>query len=120
MALTLGLAVSAVSSAALVGSVLKLDGTTVVGRLLTNAVITRIGSYTYASYIWHWPVESAARKLGLDHLAFYEFFGSRLVGQLAYWALLLAITVGIAALSWHLVETRCLRLKRHFPYRMAT
>lgn len=117
--LTAGLTLSAVFSTAVVVSVLKLDPERIGGRILLHPVTARVGAFTYAAYIWHWPVEVIAQHLGLDFRAFYQFFGNRIAGQLAYWALLFTTSVLVGGLSWHLLEKHCLKLKRYFSYRAA-
>jgi peptidoglycan/LPS O-acetylase OafA/YrhL len=61
---------------------------------------TRFGDLSYGLYIYGWPVEEAAMWLS--------------GGRLAWWQLFLVafpVAAGLAFLSWHLVESRALRLK---------
>ena len=59
----------------------------------------RIGDYSYGAYILAFPVEQAVVALG------------NVRNPYVLVAIALPITLGLAALSWHLVEARALRLK---------
>jgi len=118
--LTLGLTVSAVFAASVVGSVLRLDRGSPAGAILLHPLTRRVGAFTYAAYIWHWPVEAMAMRLGFDPLALHAAFGIRIVGQLVYWATLFVASVGMGALSWYALEVHCLKLKRFFSYGTGT
>lgn len=60
----------------------------------------RFGDFSYGLYIYGWPVEEAVTYFTGGRLGWAELF-----------AVSLPITLAIAALSWHLVEKRALRLK---------
>ena len=62
-------------------------------RLLGWRPITWIGDISYSVYLWHWPV----LLLGRSHVAAWP----RWTGSLA----LVVLTIGLAALSYYLVET---------------
>ena len=85
-------------------------------EFLDEVQLERVGAFTYAAYIWHWPVEALALRLGYDPLALHAAFGIRIVGQLVYWATLFVASVGMGALSWYALEVHCLKLKRFFSY----
>jgi peptidoglycan/LPS O-acetylase OafA/YrhL len=59
----------------------------------------RFGDLSYGLYIYGWPVEQIMLYLRPD------------TGPVALFLLALAITAGVAFLSWHLVEKRALRWK---------
>jgi peptidoglycan/LPS O-acetylase OafA/YrhL len=64
---------------------------------------TRIGvkrDFSYGLYIYGWPVLQLA-----------SFFGLNALGLPIYLCAVIAVSVGLAALSWYLVESRALRLK---------
>jgi peptidoglycan/LPS O-acetylase OafA/YrhL len=84
-------------------------------RILPSGFLRFFGRYSYAIYIVHTAVLAA-----LDH---YRPFGSLpLIGGSPapaqfIWALTyVGVSIGLAVLSWHLVEKHFLRLKRFFPY----
>ncbi len=64
--------------------------------------IARRGDLTYGLYLYAFPVQQV----------FIRHLGDRLTPLLLFAATLLA-TVPLAALSWHIVERPCQRLKRH-------
>ncbi len=64
---------------------------------------TRVGvkrDFSYGMYIYGWPVLQLA-----------TFFGLTALGLPAYLAIVLLVTVGLAAASWYLIESRALGLK---------
>ena len=85
-------------------------------RWLRSGVLRFFGRYSYAIYIVHTAVLA-----GLNH--YRPFANLWMIGGYALpvqtvWALAyVALSTGIAMLSWHLVEKHFLRLKRYFPYR---
>ena len=74
-----------------------------------SRVPDRIGDLSYGVYIWHMPVINLVLYLGVP-ISLLGFGETRLVVAVAG-------TLGMAALSWHLVEKRALRLK---PYQSRT
>jgi peptidoglycan/LPS O-acetylase OafA/YrhL len=67
---------------------------TTLSRALASAPLRWIGTRSYGIYLWHWPIFMVTRP-GLD---------VSLDGP-ALWALRLALTFGIAELSYRFVET---------------
>lgn len=65
----------------------------------------RIGDLSYGVYIWHMPVVNVVLYLGLP-VTVAGFGETRL-------AVVVAATFALAALSWHLIEKRALRMKPH-------
>jgi peptidoglycan/LPS O-acetylase OafA/YrhL len=60
-------------------------------RLLTASPMVYLGKISYSLYLWHWPVLGVTRGLLLDK--------SELYGALA-----IALSVALAALSYHYIE----------------
>jgi peptidoglycan/LPS O-acetylase OafA/YrhL len=56
--------------------------------------------YSYGMYIYGWPILQLAAFVGLNRLGLY-----------VYLPVVLAVTVALAAASWHLVESHALRAK---------
>jgi len=77
------------------------------GRTLESAPLRALGRVSYALYLFHmpvlWALPFALRALGWQP------------GMTGRQALLFVTTFALAALSWQLVESRLLRMKRYFP-----
>ncbi len=63
-------------------------------------LFNRIGDYSYGTYIYSFPVQQAAVALSEDASVWTAF------------CLPLAISLALAAASWHMIEKRALTLKR--------
>jgi peptidoglycan/LPS O-acetylase OafA/YrhL len=101
------------------GAIALLSGATALGLglIIPAAIVTigrqswpvfrnagRYGDLSYGIYVWGWPVQQVGVLL--------------LGGETPYLVLLavtMAVTVPLAALSWHLVEKQALRLKPSRP-----
>jgi peptidoglycan/LPS O-acetylase OafA/YrhL len=83
-------------------------------RVLTIPLLRSFGKYSYAMYVTH------AIIVELLQPVFVGLIGRG--GGLLFWFCLyfsatVAITLGVAWLSWQMIEQPFLRLKRFFPYR---
>jgi peptidoglycan/LPS O-acetylase OafA/YrhL len=75
-----------------------------------------IGRYSYAMYVFHWPVATwLASDTGLAEWP-PTMLGSHLPGKLLFGAVAAAMTFAAAWLSWQLYESQFLKLKERFPY----
>jgi peptidoglycan/LPS O-acetylase OafA/YrhL len=83
-------------------------------RFFGNRPLRFFGRYSYAIYVIHLPVDTAARAWGLHVKPIAEKIGAVTPVLLVYSVLAGAVTVGLALLSWNLLEERFLALKRHF------
>jgi peptidoglycan/LPS O-acetylase OafA/YrhL len=85
-------------------------------RWLRSGFLRFFGRYSYAIYIVHTAVLA-----GLNHyrpFASLSTIGGYSLPTQTIWAFTyVAVSTGIAVLSWNLVEKHFLRLKRFFPYR---
>ena len=101
-----GLAVAAVTSAAVVAEVVRAPASGL-GRVFSVAPLRLLGRVSYGIYLWHWPIVLVLthRRTGLS--------GPTLLG------LRLGATAGATALSWIVVERPVLgvgrvRMPRHW------
>lgn len=86
-------------------------------RLLSAKVCRLFGKYSYCIYLWHAPlVIFMTDHWGISPRNFPRFFGSQIIGQAVFYAILIALSLILAMLSWELFEKQCLKLKRFFPY----
>lgn len=69
--------------------------TPVASRLLGNAALAWVGKISYSLYLWHYPVLEALQRAGL-----YGALGATLATVLA-----LGTSLGVAWLSWRIVES---------------
>ncbi len=81
-----------------------------IGRGLSWAPVAYVGRISYGLYVWHALLSYVSygvfARVGL-HLA---------PGSLVRAALLTAVSLGVASLSWVVLERPLNELKRHFPY----
>lgn len=76
------------------------QGDNLVNRLLRTRVMVFFGLISYSLYLWHWPVYTLSTYLRDDYAN---------LGEAGLWMLL---SVGLAYLSWLLVETPIRRAQR--------
>jgi len=72
------------------------------------------GRYSYALYLFHYPITGVIRDHLLKPSAMPVIFGSSLPSQAFFYLVNGSASLGAALLSWHLYEKRFLRLKRFF------
>jgi peptidoglycan/LPS O-acetylase OafA/YrhL len=90
-----GAFVVAASTAAVIGAIATRGSATT--RVLALPAVAYLGRLSYAMYLWHWPLQVWTERYGWWDL-------SR-VGLPVRVFILTGLTVGLAALSYHLIET---------------
>jgi peptidoglycan/LPS O-acetylase OafA/YrhL len=80
------------------------------GRFLRSKALSTIGRYSYALYVFHWPVILLTNY-------FFSYWRVRDVTFMIVFPIISAgITFGLALLSWNLIEKKCLALKGKFEH----
>ncbi len=110
--LTLGLTAAAAASAALIQHAVGAAPQGRVAAALRAPWLVRLGALSYGLYVVHYPVHHLLTRV----LAGREFavLGSAIPFAAARTALGVAITYGLAWLSWNLLERRFLALKARY------
>ena len=91
------------------------EGTTA-HRVFTNSALRWLGKYSYAIYLFHWPIAAMLARQSDIPGSMPSFLGTELPGALAFIAAAGAMTLGAAWVSWQVWESQFLKLKRLFPY----
>lgn len=87
-------------------------------RIMRCRILRAVGKYSYAIYVLH-----ACVMFYVVHFAFRAlrpYVASNAVLLTEIFALVLAGCYVAGFLSWHLLETHFLRLKKYFPYRVSS
>jgi len=113
---TIGFSLIAAIAAAFITFAATTPTGTLAHRFLAHPALRAVGRYSYAMYIFHFPVVGLlhARRLAPDVMP--TVLGSHLPAQFAFTLLCFAVTFALAFMSWHLFEHPILKLKRYFPY----
>jgi peptidoglycan/LPS O-acetylase OafA/YrhL len=82
-------------------------------RVFEAGVLCSLGRYSYACYLLHLPVAMAI-GLWFPRAALVQHF---VLSQCVFWVLAIGVVYALARLSWLVIESPFLRLKRYVPYR---
>jgi peptidoglycan/LPS O-acetylase OafA/YrhL len=84
--------------------------------VLGSAVLRMFGRYSYAIYLFHLPVFLIlTTEFKHDALYYFAPTGVPMVVKVGeYVGLGLMISLGLAVISWNVLESRCMALKRYF------
>lgn len=85
-------------------------------RWTSTPVLRTFGRYSYAIYLFHYPIPYLLARAGFPAERVPRILGWQLPGQIAYFAVLTAFTLALAFASWHLFEKHFLKLKDAFRY----
>jgi peptidoglycan/LPS O-acetylase OafA/YrhL len=115
---TVGYPLIALFSAALITVAIDPAGRhTRLSRFFQTRTMRVLGKYSYALYVFHFPLAPTLERMGFTQLSFPAIAGSRLPGAIAFTIIAGSISLAVALLSWNLYEKHFLRLKRFFPRR---
>jgi len=93
--------------------VLRDDG--LLNRVLRQRWLRTIGKYSYGLYVIHHPLRQLFELL-FSPAVLANRLHSPALGACAFTGLSASISIGLAALSFHIFESPALRLKRYFEY----
>ena len=110
---TVGYLVVDVAAAALLITAVTDAPETRLRRALESPVAQRLGRYSYGLYVYHWALFELSRPFVRSE-RIPTILGSRLPAQLACTALMFALSLAIAAASYHFFERPFLQLKDRF------
>jgi peptidoglycan/LPS O-acetylase OafA/YrhL len=100
----------AIAAAALIVVSVYSPGGAWINRGLSVRPLVRLGKYSYALYIFHYPLDFIFRRFGLHSISFGW--------ALPYAAMLTGSSLAVAWVSWRVIEEPCIRLKdRYFSYK---
>jgi peptidoglycan/LPS O-acetylase OafA/YrhL len=90
-------------------------------KVFTTSLLRTFGKYSYGVYLVHLPLRALIRDRLFGpagpgpRFHFPKLFGSELPGQLLFYVLAAAVSLGVAWVSYQLFEKQFLKLKRFFP-----
>jgi peptidoglycan/LPS O-acetylase OafA/YrhL len=113
---TAGYPVIAAATAALIAVAVAAERRTPLRRMLSSSLLVTLGKYSYGLYVFHHVVVLTLRERGFQAGLFPTLGGSELPGLVVFSAVAMTLSYASAWASWHLWETRFLRLKRFFEY----
>ena len=83
-------------------------------RVFASSTLRFFGRYSYALYVFHHPLLWFGPTFSVHFVP--TVFGSHLPAYGLWLAVATGASVGLALLSWHVVEKQFLKLKTLFPY----
>lgn len=86
-------------------------------RLFESPMLRSLGKYSYAMYLFHFPLNRLVRDTMLTNKQLPIIAGTELPAQIIFTIACIAITYVAAVLSWNLYEKHWLGLKRYFDYK---
>jgi peptidoglycan/LPS O-acetylase OafA/YrhL len=109
---TFGFTLAAILFASLIAMALRPGSNT--QRLFATPTLGFFGKYSYGIYVFHYSIETMLN--GPTRLFVTNHLHSKALGVLAGACVVMAATIPVAFLSYHLYESRFLNLKRYFSY----
>jgi peptidoglycan/LPS O-acetylase OafA/YrhL len=106
-----GYTLSALFTAGLIAACVTYPGNTLIRRLFRNRVLIFFGKYSYSMYLFHIPFALAFFS------AFREANMRGVSVAVVYIGLVFTLTAATALLTWNLIESPMLNLKKYFEYK---
>lgn len=105
---TVGYSLIACTSGLVLASVLSADPVSPLCSALRSTTLRRIGKYSYAMYLVHYPLRALIALTIGSPVGAPAVIGTIVLGG--------TLTYFVAALSWRVIEKPCVSLKRFVPY----
>lgn len=86
-----------------------------IGRFLTNRIMTRFGQVSYGLYVYHGILRPLFDQI-FPRETLIALLHSPALGIVAYFVLAIGSSFLISLFSWHLYEKQFLKLKKYFAY----
>jgi peptidoglycan/LPS O-acetylase OafA/YrhL len=112
--LTAGFSLLALFFGGLLVGVLRASPGSRTTRIFESGFLTTLGTYSYALYLFHLPLRALIRDTVYGRHDFFLVLGSRIPAQLLFYIVASLMAFAMAWLSWQLLESRFLALKKHF------
>jgi peptidoglycan/LPS O-acetylase OafA/YrhL len=91
-------------------------GHPLIAASLRNSALRFFGKYSYSIYLMNLPLRAAIRDTVFSRADIHAALGSGLVYQFAFYIAATATLIPLALLSWKVLESPLLSLKRFFPH----
>jgi peptidoglycan/LPS O-acetylase OafA/YrhL len=105
----------------LYGSILVLavagGNNSIAPKIFSNSILRWFGKYSYALYLFHYPICMTLKVAGFTPERFPAIGGSLLIGQCIFYVVVTGLSIVAALASWHLFEKHFLRLRDRVPTR---
>ena len=111
---TVGFTIVAAFAVALLATVIVGPERNPLRRAIDARWLRALGKYSYAIYLFHYPLLNTVRYLWPMEEVPY-LLGAKFVAQAVFTLALLLASFALAWLSWHVYEKHFLALKRFFP-----
>ncbi len=108
---TVGYSISAAFYGVLVASLIALPES-FVARAFESSALVLFGRYSYAIYLFHTPINWASKRFLFNPRQYDWPF---VVEQTIHHAIVIGLSLGVAWISWRLIERPAQRLRRYFP-----
>lgn len=115
--LTIGLSLIAIFFGAVMTLTVLSAQQSGIGKFFSNRILRFFGRHSYALYVFHHLVAIYLPMYGLSVNIFPKVMGSKLPGYLAFSLVATLVSLALALISWYILESRFLALKRFFAYK---